>query len=345
MIVRQPSMLQSLRIWQQNVHKLKTAHSYVLNTANPQDWDIIALQEPWIDSFSNLRGTQHWRVMYPMNFYMEGHPCICSILLINTNLSTDCYSVLPIMHSDVTAVHFKGTNGFLSVFNIYNEITNNEMITCLDSFLTRNAHLIRPSPLDCVLWLGDFNRHHPMWEDETNERLFKAEEYISPLIELLYRNEMFLALPKGIPTFQSAAGSWTCPDNVWCSNTPKDPILRCDVVPAIHPPLADHMPIITINMPFPRAASTHALDFWQANWIKINEDLEQRLESGPQPAKIKTKDEFNAKVDKLVQVLKDVLEDHLKERRPSPFVRRWWTKELSQLKKQQNCISNKAFKL
>ena len=43
--------------------------------------------------------------------------------------------------------------------------------------------------------------------------------------------------------------------------------------------------------------------------------------------------------------MKDVLEDHLKERQPSPFVRRWWTKELSQLKKQQNRISNKAFKL
>ena len=196
------------------------------------------------------------------------------------------------------------------------------MITCLDSFLTRNTHLVCPSPLNCILWLGDFNHHHPMWEDETNERLFKAEEYISPLIELLYRNEMLLALPKGIPTFQSAAGNWTRPDNVWRSNPPEDPILRCDIVPAIRPPLADHMPIITIiNMPFPRVASIHALNFWQANWIKMNEDLEQRLESGLLPAKIKTKDKFNTKVDELVQVLKDILGDHLKERQPSPFVR------------------------
>ena len=45
---------------------------------------------------------------------------VCSILLINTNLNTDCYSVLPIMHSNVTAVRFKEDNGFLSLFNIYN---------------------------------------------------------------------------------------------------------------------------------------------------------------------------------------------------------------------------------
>ena len=101
-----------------------------------------------------------------------------------------------------------------------------------------------------------------MWEDKTNKRLFEVAEYISHLIKLLHRNEMLLALPKGIPTFQSATGNWTCPDNVWHSNTPEDPILRCDVVPAIRPPLADHMPIITIiNMPFPSATNTHALDF------------------------------------------------------------------------------------
>ena len=145
---------------------------------------------------------------------------------------------------------------------------------------------------------------------------------------------MLLALPKGIPTFQSAPGNWTRPDNIWHSNTPDNPILRCDVVPAIRPPLADHMPIITIiNMPFPRAAEAHMLDFRQANWIKVNEDLAHWLKTGTPPSKIRTKEDFIAKVDELVKVIKDILDDHLKERRPSPFTRRWWTKELSKLKK------------
>ena len=156
---------------------------------------------------------------------------------------------------------------------------------------------------------------------------------------------MLLALPKGIPTYQSATGNWTRPDNMWRSNIPKDPILHCDIVPAIWPPLADHMPIITIiNMPFPRATSAHSLDFRQANWIKVNKYLVQRLESGPLPLRIASKDEFITKVDELVHIIKDVLEDHLKERCPSPFKHCWWTKELSQLKKQQNWLSSKAYK-
>jgi hypothetical protein len=113
-----PALPQQLRIWQQNVHKSKTAHDYILNTANPKDWDVIALQEPWIDKYGNSRGSQFWRVVYPANFYTEGRPRVRSILLINTNLSTDTYINLPILHSDITAVRFKGDNGYLSLFNV-----------------------------------------------------------------------------------------------------------------------------------------------------------------------------------------------------------------------------------
>ena len=298
MNIRQSSLPQKLRIWQQNVHKSKTAQAYVLNTANPKDWDILALQEPWFDTFGNSRGTQYWRVVYPANFYTKGHVRVRSILLINTNLSTDCYSILPAMHSDITAVRFKAENGYLSLFNIYNEITNNDTINYLDSFLTQNAHLVHPTVRDSVVWVGDFNRHHPMWEEEVNERLYEPTDYITPLIDLLYRNDMLLALPKGIPTYQSAAGNWTRPDNIWRCNTPDDPIMRCDVVPAIRPPLADHLPIITIlDLPLPRIPESCSLDFRQANWIQVNEDLAQRLESDLPATKIRSRNEFESKVD------------------------------------------------
>jgi hypothetical protein len=89
-IVQPPALPQKLRIWQQNIHKSKVAQAYVLNAANPNDWDIFALQKPWFDILGNSRGTQYWHVVYPENFYLEGRAHIQSILLINTNLSTDC---------------------------------------------------------------------------------------------------------------------------------------------------------------------------------------------------------------------------------------------------------------
>ena len=38
------------------------------------------------------------------------------------------------------------------------------------------------------------------------------------------------------------------------------------------------------------------------------------------------------------------MENHLKERKPSPFIRQWWTKELSILKKTQNRLNGKSYK-
>jgi len=61
------------------------------------------------------------------------------------------------MHSDVTAVRFKGENGYLSLFNIYNEITNNNTLKALDVFYDINGQNIRPTGMDGVVWLGDFN--------------------------------------------------------------------------------------------------------------------------------------------------------------------------------------------
>jgi hypothetical protein len=174
--------------------------------------------------------------MYPANFYVKSQPCICSILLINTNLSTDCYITLPILYSDIAAVHFRGDNSHLLLFNIYNEITNNDTLTCLDQFTDLNAPLIHPSLSDCILWLGDFNCHHPMWEEESNKWLFEPEGFISPLINLLYKNDMLLALPKGIPTPQTPTRNWTRPDNVWCSNTPDNLLVCCNTAPTICPP-------------------------------------------------------------------------------------------------------------
>ena len=189
------------------------------------------------------------------------------------------------MHSDITTIRFKGTSGFLSLFNIYNKITNNDTLACLDSFSELNALTIHPSPTDSVVWLGNFNRHHPMWEDDVNDQLFNMEDNITPLINLLYKYDIVLALPKGIPTLQTSAGNWTRPDSMWRNSTSADPVLRCNTVPAIRPPLADHLPLITIlDLPFPRSSTDSSLNFREADWPAICTDLKQRLK-GATPAK------------------------------------------------------------
>ena len=90
-----PSVPSKLRIWQQNTRKSQTTQHYILNT-DPSLFDLILIQEPWLDSLGNARGNHHWHIVYPPTRYTDGHKTIRAINLVNTNLSTDAYSALQI---------------------------------------------------------------------------------------------------------------------------------------------------------------------------------------------------------------------------------------------------------
>ena len=318
---RQPSLPSKLRIWQQNVHKANAAQEYIRNTARPEAWDVIALQEPWLDSFNNSRVNPYWRVIYPANHLLDGQDRTRSILLVNTNISSDCYVVLPIMHSDITAVQFKGEHRNLTLFNIYNEITNNNTISFLDEFLSLEAG-VPLAPKDHMFWLGDFNRHHPMWEDESNEHLFESEDFIQPLLELLYKFNMTMALPKGLPTYQTVANNWTRPDNVWRMNHQDDLINRCDVMAAIRPPQMDHLPIVTIlDFPLPRSEKQPGRNFCEADWPVICEKLDKQLKTRLLATQIRSVEEFNKRVLSFTKVLMEVLNSKILTTKLNPFAR------------------------
>jgi hypothetical protein len=105
------------------------------------------------------------------------------------------------------------------------------------------------------------------------------------------------------------------------------------------------LPIITIlDLPLPWSSAAKSLDFRAADWPSINAALTQKLKAKSPAAHIKSKEEFNEKVDDLIRIITAVLKEQLEERKPNPFQCRWWTKELTSLKKKQNCLSNKSFK-
>ena len=72
-----------------------------------------------------------------------------------------------------------------------------------------------------MIWLGDFNRHHPLWDEERNVHLFTTAnlDAAQPLLNLLATYGMKMALPKGIPTLEAMnTKNYTRPDNVFCSS-------------------------------------------------------------------------------------------------------------------------------
>ena len=82
-----------------------------------------------------------------------------------------------------------------------------------------------------------------------------------------------------------------------------------------------------------------------ADWDKVNEALGPKLEAESPAIRLTSKEEFVKKVDDLVCIIYEVLQDHIDEKSPNPFKQRWWTKDLTLLKKTQNRLSNKSHKL
>src|SRR5258707_10057690 len=54
-----------VKIWQQNLGKSNIAQQEMIVAATPSKWDILALQEPWIDPLGNTRANSKWCIIYP----------------------------------------------------------------------------------------------------------------------------------------------------------------------------------------------------------------------------------------------------------------------------------------
>jgi len=54
-----------VKIWQQNLAKSNIAQQEMIAAAKPNEWDILALQEPWIDHLGKTRANSKWNVVYP----------------------------------------------------------------------------------------------------------------------------------------------------------------------------------------------------------------------------------------------------------------------------------------
>ena len=156
------------------------------------------------------------------------------------------YITLTILHSDIMAIQLKTQSGHCSIFNIYNDCRNNSSTDTLHTYLGMDLASALPSTNDHMLWMGDFNGHHPLWEEDRNHRLSNPPHLIDLLLDIVQEFDMVLVLPVGIPTYETVTGNWTRPNNVWRCNNPRNPIITCNVKPSIHLPCADHLPIVTL---------------------------------------------------------------------------------------------------
>lgn len=116
----------------------------------------------------------------------------------------------------------------------------------LNTYMEANIRTIHPMVDDHIIWLGDFNQHHPLWKEERNHHLYNYET-AQPLLDLMADYSLDQALPKGMLILQSASTrNWTCPDNVLCTDHTLETFIMCKTNPALRGPKTDHIPIQSV---------------------------------------------------------------------------------------------------
>lgn len=161
-----------------------------------------------------------------------------------------------------------------------------------------------------MLWLGDFNWHHPMWETVKNCHLNSSDEDMRTLIKLLGDYDMELVLLPGTSTLHTAWNRWTRPDNVWRRCGASDPVVTCGVDPSLCPPITDHMSILTeIELPIQRSTPSPTKNFHEVDWMEFSNSLKEKLNSRSPACQITSKQEFDSKVSILTLLIQEVIAD------------------------------------
>ena len=165
------------------------------------------------------------------------------------------------------------------------------------------------------------------------------------VLELITQYNMVTALTHGIPTYEMATSRWTCLDNVWCRLNHSDPVMICDVHPSIRLPLADHLLIYTeLDLQVHRANTFPSQNMCDTYFDAINKGLRALLPVWCPTKKIHSAAKLEETVDKLVGSIQEVVNQNVPITKPSTYMKRWWSQELTELKKEKNKLSKTSYK-
>jgi hypothetical protein len=119
-----------------------------------------------------------WISIYP-TMHKKDPKKIHVIILMSKKLPLESWEQLEFNLGDITVIKIMGVWGQLVLFNIYNDCTHDHMIQELINFHRMNTRSISGSDNDIsqhhIMWAGDFNRHHPVWDNPEDMRLFTKE--------------------------------------------------------------------------------------------------------------------------------------------------------------------------
>lgn len=327
----------NLRILQQNCkHCINIAHT-LINSLDPNDWDIVLLQEPYIYANTCLTvATRNWVTIYPTPSAGDSSTPR-SIILVSDKLNPESYQQVSIPSNLITALRINVQNMSILIANIYNPPKTDLAINDLQHWLTCQHSV------DSMIWAGDFNKHDTLWSGTNNPNSYTHSD-AEDFIQLLATHDMSLCLPPGTPTYQSDAWqTWSTIDLIFISPELNEFIDLCDAKLNDCLPGADHLPLHTVlHIPTEASSPAPKRNFKDVCWPEFIKTVKTEVDNHKRPL-INNREDLDHAVEQLTTILQTAIECHVPWSKRSPHIKCWWTRELTDLRADYAKASRREF--
>ncbi|KJZ69825.1 hypothetical protein HIM_10778 [Hirsutella minnesotensis 3608] len=329
------AMSKTLSILQLNVRKREPVQQSLMNDDALKDYGVLAVAEPYAKLVEDKVVTspmwhRNWTKMIPTQRHDALWP-IRSMLWVRSDLEVE---QVPVPSADLTAAVLRLPERDVLIVSVYVQGKSPEMLISATGAL---HELIRSSRdgtgrrADVVL-AGDFNRHDLLWtgDDVSARRQGEAE----PIIDLMNEHGLRTLLPRGTRTWQGPDQESTI-DLVLATSELADEAITCILHPTDHG--SDHRAIhTTFDVALPERVTTPRLLFKNAPWNLIRARVEEGLRELSWTAGVQTQ------TDQLMRVVLEAIDDLIPREKPTPYAKRWWSRDLTQLRRSYTFWRNQA---
>jgi len=336
-------MPRHLRILQANLRKMPETQYSVLNDETYKNYGLLMITEPRVfrvDQGEWQVTPQHhstWIPVQPKYEDRERRPR--AMIWVHKDVQ---FQELETGSRDAVAVMIKVGGEAIVALSVYVGNKTNEEDVKLKKAIENIEKVIqeaRRASTEAVeiLVTGDFNRHDQLWGGDAVARTPRQGEG-TPIIDMMAEHDLQGLLPRGTVTWQSSRGYQSTIDLTLASAGLTERLLKCATDETAHG--SDHLAIdIEFDLALNESREAERKLWKHAKWEQLRERVADDLTTRPMPDNDK---DLNGYAQYLLDLTTIAVQKHVPVSRPCKYAKRWWTEDLTKLRKDYTYWRNQA---
>ena len=307
-----------INILQYNVRKDRVSTMIpLLADSNTQDYDVIAIQEPWRSTHASTTLSSH-QSGFHLLYRPGGDTRVC--FYVNEKIDPESWEV-EFPTADLCTLKLNvstdGVTRMLHIHSVYNPSPSSYSSTDSPSTLPAVRQQLAADAQHVLL--GDFNLHNPFWDGVTRPTQHAAADQLLDIVEEF---DLSLTLPKGTVTWE-ARNSFSTIDLVFMSEFLTERLEHCMSRPEMNQS-SDHIPISTRIL----LGSEQLTKVKRRAWKLLNmEKLREAESNAPSVTHPRSAEEIDQYAQTIQEYLQKIIAASVPWARPSEYAKPFWNEE------------------